>query len=141
MVLYKPVKITINILDLAKIILNVVVQYYSLLNSIMSNWSLVFTSKFRSSLCYFLEIKQKLSVAFHLQIDNQTEGQNSTIKVYLQTFANYEQNNWARLFLIAEFAYKNVKNIGTGHIFFEFNYDYHLYVFYKKNINLCFKLK
>ena len=42
---------------------------------------------------------------------------------------------------MAEFAYKNAKNTNTTHIFFELNYGYHGYVFYKKNINLHFMSK
>ena len=44
-------------------------------------------------------------------------------------------------FFIAEFIYNNTRNINTSHIFFEFNYKYHLYIFYKKNHNLYLKLK
>ena len=90
MVYYELVQTTIIVLALAEVILNVVVRYYGLLNSIVSNCSSVFTSKFWSSMCYFLSIKQRLSTAFHLQTDGQTERQNSTIEVYLRAFINYE---------------------------------------------------
>ena len=36
---------------------------------------------------------------------------------------------------MAEFAYNNAKNASTGHTSFEFNYGYHRYVSYKKDIN------
>ena len=45
-VYYKLVKVTINALGLAKVILDVVVWHYSLLNSIVSDRGLLFTSKF-----------------------------------------------------------------------------------------------
>ncbi len=86
-------------------------------------------------------IKQKLSIAFHPQTDSQIERQNNTIEAYLKIFVNYKQNNWARLLLITEFAYNNVKNTSTVHTLFKFNYDYHFYVSYKKDINSCFKSK
>ncbi len=70
---YKPVKVTINALALAEIIIKVVVQHHNLPNSIISDWGSVFTSKFWSTLCYFLDIKCKLSTAFHLQTEGQTE--------------------------------------------------------------------
>ena len=41
------------------------------------------------------------------------------MKVYFQSFANFEQNNWAQLLLIAEFTYNNAKNINSNHTFFE----------------------
>lgn len=45
-VYYKPVKVNINAPGLAEIILNVVIWYYDLSNSIVSNRSSLFTSKF-----------------------------------------------------------------------------------------------
>ena len=69
MIYYKPVKVTINALGLAVIIIKVVVWHYCLSNSIVSDRNSVFTLKFWSSLCYFFEIKQKLSTTFHPQID------------------------------------------------------------------------
>ena len=57
------------------------------------------------------------------------------MEVYLRAFVNFEQNNWAKLLLIAEFAYNNAKNVSNGHTSFELNYGYHFWVFYKENIN------
>ena len=68
-VYYKPVKVTINAPGLAEIIINVVVRHHGLPNSIVTNRGLLFTSKFWSSLCYYLGIKQRLSTAFYLQTD------------------------------------------------------------------------
>ena len=42
---------------------------------------------------------------------------------------------------MVEFVYNNAKNINIGYIFFERNYEYHLYVSYEKNLNLYSKLK
>ena len=69
MVYYKPIKIIIYISGLAKVIIDVIVRYYSPSDSIIRNWSSVFISKFWSSLCYFFKIKQKLLIAFYLQTD------------------------------------------------------------------------
>ena len=46
MVHYKPVKVTIDALGLAKVILDVVVYHHGLLNSIVTNRGSIFTSKF-----------------------------------------------------------------------------------------------
>ena len=70
---YELVKVTINAPGLAKVILNVLVRQHSLPNSIVSDRDSLFTSKFWSSLCYFLRIKWRLSTAFHPQINGQTE--------------------------------------------------------------------
>ena len=70
MVYYDPMKIIINVSDLIKIILNIIIEYYSLFDSIVSDQGLVFILKFWLSLYYFLERKQKLFITFYLQIDS-----------------------------------------------------------------------
>ena len=57
------------------------------------------------------------------------------IEAYFQAFVNFEQNNLARLFLMAKFAYNNAKNASTGFTSFELNCRYHLWVSYKKDLN------
>ena len=42
---------------------------------------------------------------------------------------------------MAEFAYNNAKNTGSGHTFFELNYSYHPQMLYKNDVNLHFKSK
>lgn len=66
MIYYNLVKVTINIFCFAKVIINIVVRYHSLFDSIVSDYGLVFSSKFCFLLCYFLEIKHKLSTTFYL---------------------------------------------------------------------------
>lgn len=46
MVYYKLIKVTINISGLAKAIINVVMRHYSLFNLIVTDYGLVFISKF-----------------------------------------------------------------------------------------------
>ncbi len=46
MVYYEPVKVTINAPALGEVIIEAVVQYHSLLDSIVSGQGSVFTSKF-----------------------------------------------------------------------------------------------
>ena len=141
MVYYKLIKVTINILGLAKIIINVVVRHSGLLDWIVTDWGSFFTSKFWSSLCYFLGIRQRLFTTFYLQIDNQTEKQNSILEVYFQAFVNFKQNDWIWLFPMAKLTYNNAKNASTGHTLFEPNCRYHSCVFYKKDFDLHLKLK
>ena len=135
MVYYKPVKVTINASGLAKVILDVVIWYHGLPNSIVTDRNSLFTSKFWSSLCYFLKIKRRLSTTFHPQTDGQTKRQNNTIEAYLHAFVNFEQNDWARFLPMAEFAYNNAKNASIGYTPFELNYSYHLRISYKENVD------
>lgn len=57
LVYYRLLKTTIDVADLAEIMLNVVVRYHGLLKSSINNQGLLFTSKFSSLLCYFFGIK------------------------------------------------------------------------------------
>ena len=90
MVYYEPIKITINAPGLAEVIIDVVVRYHGLPDSIVTDRGSLFTSKFWSSLYYFLGIKRRPSSAFEPQTDGQTKRQNSTIEAYLRAFVNFE---------------------------------------------------
>ena len=135
MVYYEPVKVTIDIPGLAKVIVDVEVRHHGLPNSIVTDRGSFFTLKFWSSLCYFFGIKRRLFTAFHPQTNGQTERQNSTMEAYLWVFVNFEQNDWARLLPMAEFAYNNAKNASTGHTPFELNCGYHPRVSYEEDLD------
>ena len=64
-VYYKLVKITLNVPGLAKVRINVLVYYYSLWNSVMTDKGSRFISKFWLLLYDFFDIKQRLSTTFH----------------------------------------------------------------------------
>lgn len=89
----KPVKVSIDLLGLVKVIIDIVIRHHGLPNSIVSNWGPIFTFKFWSSFYYILGIKQRLSTVFYPQIDGQSERQNSTIEVYFREYVNYKQDN------------------------------------------------
>ena len=135
MVYYILIKVIIDTPGLAEVIIDVVVRYHGIPKSIVINQGLLFISKFWSSLCYFLGIKQKLSTAFHPQTNGQTERQNSTMETYLRAFVNWEQDDWARLLLITELDYNNAKNASIGHIFFELNCGYYPKISFEEDVN------
>lgn len=56
-VYYEPIKITIDVLNLAKLIIHMVIEYYSLLNLIVINHNSIFNSKLFLLLYYFFKIK------------------------------------------------------------------------------------
>ena len=60
---------------------------------------------------------------------------NSTIKAYLRVFINWEQDDWAKLLTMAEFAYNNTKNASTGHSPFNLNCSYYLRGFLEEDID------
>ena len=73
MVHYELVIVTIDAPGLAEVIIDMVVRHHGLPDSIMTDKSSLFTSKLWSSLCYFLEVKRRLSTAFHPQTNGQTK--------------------------------------------------------------------
>ena len=57
------------------------------------------------------------------------------MEAYLRAFVNYKKDNWARLLLIAEFAYNNTKYAITGYTLFELNYAYYPRISYKEDVD------
>ena len=70
MIHYKPIKVTIDVPGLVKVIYNVIMHHYGVLKSIVMDRGSLFISKFWSLLCYFLVIKKKLSTAFYPKTDD-----------------------------------------------------------------------
>ena len=57
------------------------------------------------------------------------------MEAYLWAFVSFEQNNWARLLPMAEFAYNNARNASSGHTPFELNCGYHPQMSYKEDVD------
>ncbi len=57
------------------------------------------------------------------------------MEAYLRAFVNWEQDDWARLLPMAEFAYNNAKNASTGHTPFELNCGYHPRVSFEEDVD------
>lgn len=55
---YKLVKVTINVPELAEVIIKIIMRYYNLLNSSISDCKVIFMSKFLFLFCYFFDIKR-----------------------------------------------------------------------------------
>ena len=72
-----------------------------------------------------LGIDRKLSTADHPQTDGQMEWVNQSLEQYLWNFCNYDQDDWAELFPMAEYAYNNSTTSATGMSPFYANYEFH----------------
>jgi len=70
-----------------------------------------------------LGIETKLLMAFHLQIDGQTERINHDLEQYLQFFIDYRQKDWPEWLLLAEFAINNKVHSATKVLPFMAKYD------------------
>ena len=62
---------------------------------------------------------------YHPKGDGQTECTNQTLEQYLHVYCNYQQDNWASLLSLAEFAYNNAPSATTGISPFFANKGYH----------------
>ncbi len=83
-----------NAFKLVKLLYDCLFDFFDMSKNLMSDQNILFISKFWSSLCYYLEAKHRLLIAYYLQTDRQTEHQNQILKHYLQVYINYLQNNW-----------------------------------------------
>lgn len=121
---YIPCRKTINAVELADLFWEEIVLRYGAPEGVVSDRGSLFTSSFWSELCFYSQIKRRLSTAFHPQTDGQTERQNQTLEHYLRTFCNEKQNNWASLLAMAEYVYHNAKHSTTGVSPFMLMYGY-----------------
>jgi len=71
-----------------------------------------------------LGIKQKLSTAFHPQTDGESERVNQELKQYLRICRNFQQDNWATLLSIIEFAHNARPHRSTHKSPFEIWYGF-----------------
>jgi len=72
-----------------------------------------------------LGIKQKLSTAFHPQTDRESEWVNQEIEQYLRICGNFQQDDWATLLPLIEFAHNARPHRSTHRSPFEVWYGFH----------------
>ena len=114
MSLYIPAEKTWKAEDLADSFVERVISRFGVPKGVVSDRGSVFISRMWVEICTVIKQKRRLSTAFHPQTDGQTERQNQTLETYLRIFVNDQQDNWASLLSLAEFAYNNSKHNATG---------------------------
>lgn len=124
MALYLPVSKTIKAVDLSELIFDKVVLRFGSPNGIVSDRGSLFTSAYWSEICYYLQVKRRLSTAFHPQTDGQTERQNQILENYLRIFVTDNQSNWVALLPLAEFVHNSCTHSTTGVSPFKALYGY-----------------
>jgi len=80
--------------NIAKIYRNEIWKIYKVLQKVLSSRGPQFTLWFMKNLSKALKIRKTLSIAYYSQIDSQMERINQEVKVFLQNYVNYQQNNW-----------------------------------------------
>ena len=68
------------------------------------------TLDFWREVCEMKIIKHRLSIAYHPQIDGQSEALNWIMKDYLHVYTSEDQTIWAKLLSLAQFIYNNSWN-------------------------------
>jgi len=89
MIRLKTTTINISLKGIAKIYRDEIWKLHGILRKILSDRGLQFTLKFMEELIKALETKRQLSIAYHSQIDSQTERINQEIGTFLQHYMNY----------------------------------------------------
>jgi transposase InsO family protein len=120
-----PCNGTVTANDTTKIFLENIYRLHGLPEEIISDRGPQFIAKFWKRFCQALGITVKLSSAYHPQTNGQTERTNQILEQYLRCYCNYDQNNWAELLSLAEFAYNNSIQQSINCTPFFANYGYH----------------
>jgi len=111
---YLPCNKTCTAVQLTDLFIKEIVSKYGVPKGIVSDRGSVFTSAYWSSFCHETQVKRRLSTAFHPQTDGQTERQNQTLEQYLRCYCCEQQDDWASLLPLAEFASNNSKSATLG---------------------------
>jgi len=72
-----------------------------------------------------LGIKRILFTVSYPQKNSQTERINQEVKVFLQHYVNYQQDNWTEWWSIVEFQYNDKRHAATGYTLFKLNFGRH----------------
>jgi len=119
-----PVRTEEHIKELALTFVKEIWRLHGPLESIISDRCTQFTSKFWKTLMQLLQVKLKLSTAFHPESDGQTERVNQTLEQYLRSYCSYQQDDWVLLLPFAEHAYNTWMSESTKACPLKINYGF-----------------
>src|SRR5258708_205994 len=123
--LFIPTHDTVDAPQLAQMFLTHVFSKHRTLGHITSNHGMEFVSHFFHSLGSLLNMKLHFTSGYHPEGAGQTEWINQVLEQYLHAYMNYQQDNWAPLLPLPEFAYNNIASATTGVSPFFVNKGYH----------------
>ena len=98
---------------------------HGMVDEVISNRGPQFAGNFNQHLAERLNIKWKLSTAYHPQTDGQTERTNRTIEDMLQHFVSPATDDWDRYLAEIHFAINNAWQESVRSTPFYLNYGYH----------------
>ena len=74
-----------------------------------------------------LGMKKTLSIACYPQTVSQIKRINQEAKVFLQYYIDYQQDNWMKQLLVAEFQYNDKRHVAINYTLFELSFRRHLW--------------
>ena len=123
--IFIPTHDTITSLQLTKLFLLHMFSKHGVPAHVTSDWGTEFVSHFFRSLGKALNMHLHFTSGYHPEGDGQTEHTNQTLKQYLRSYCNYQQDNWSELLPLAEFTYNNAPSATTRVSPFFTNKGYH----------------
>ena len=112
--------------ELVKVFVKDVWRAHGLLDSIVSDWDVLFISELWRAINHRLRTNLDLTSSYHSESDSQTERYNVTVEEYLQHYVNLHQDDWSEWTPLAEFTLMNAVFSATGMSSFFANNDFHL---------------
>src|SRR5260221_1929876 len=123
--LFIPTFDTIDAPQVAQLFLTHIFLKHGVPGHVTSDHGAEFVLHFFRSLASLLNMKLHFTSGYHLEGDSQMEHINQVLEQYLCTYTNYQQDDWAPLLPLAEFAYNNTTSKTTGVSPFFVNKCYH----------------
>jgi len=104
---FVPMHTTVTAEGAARLFLHHVWKLHGLPKHIVSDHGSQFIASFTKELYRLLGIQMSSSIAWHPQMDRQTEHVNQELDQFLCLFINEQQNDWYDLLPIVEFQHNN----------------------------------
>ena len=123
--IFIPTHDTITSTQLTQLFVLHVFSKHGVPSHITSDRGSEFVSHFFQSLGKALDMTLHFTSGYHPEGDGQMECTNQTLEQYLHVYCNYQQDNWADLLPLAEFAYNNALSTTTRISPFFANKGYH----------------
>lgn len=111
--------------ETAEVFIRKVVRLHGLPEEVVSDRGTQFTSRLWRRMSEVLQIKQRMSSAYHPQTNGQAERTNQTLQQYLRCYCSFHQDDWVSLLPLAEFSFNNTINASTNLTPFYANHGYH----------------
>ena len=121
-----PTHQTSTAADTARLVLDNVVKYHGVPDSIVSDRDTRFTSNFWRELTKVMGIKLRMSSAFHPETDGLCERANRTVLQLLRNDSNLKASNWSENLTAVEMAINNYQQSSTKQSPYYLNFGMHI---------------